>query len=297
MKIVNVYQGTPEWLDARKGEMTGTKAKGLVLGRYANRYEEMLDKYESCDDQQGPKGRAIYDKVEQERVKYLGRKITADFWQYMAELATLGADFDYETPLQHGHRMEPLNIVATLKKLNINEEECDAEPGLWVSSEYDYMACSPDAHEASLTPTWAIECKSLTTAHHLEAVAPYLLRETLEGATQPEMMEAVDLQKTLYPGQDPTEWRDYDLVPDIYKPQVLQYFVVNRELRTLYFSLYDDRVQWEQWRHCILTITRDSIIHEITTQRDELCETHRIINRLSSLCATDAAPATNAPNA
>lgn len=166
------------------------------------------------------------------------------YWDLLAETMAEPAD---ETPIRHGVRMEPENIHATLKKLNIPEEEADADPGMWLCDD-GIKAVSPDCCEASITPTWAIECKSLTSAKHLEAVAPILER---------------------------TDETDYMLIPDRYKAQCLQYFVVNEQLQTLYFSMYDDRIRepWAgKWAHVILTINREDIQVEITEQTELLDE-------------------------
>ena len=81
--------------------------------------------------------------------------------------------------------------------------ELNTDLVMWISEDNPSMAISPDGFTEDLTV--AVECKALSSARHLEALV-----------TQN--------------------------IPDDYEFQVLQYFIVNESLETLYFVFYDPRV-------------------------------------------------------
>lgn len=162
MKVVRVEQNTQEWLDLRKGRITGSKLKDIVVKRGS------------------------------------GRKI--GFYQLIAD--RLALDANGENAMQRGHDLENEAIEAFEHSTDL---KVDKDPGMWLSDENENIAISPDGAEQSETPTWAVEVKCLASARHVEAVLT-------------------------------------DELPGDYKEQVLQYFVVNENLQTLFFVMYDPRV-------------------------------------------------------
>jgi len=91
---------------------------------------------------------------------------------------------------------------------------------MWVSDENDGIAVSPDA---SVGKTEAVEVKCLSSARHIEA---YCTKQ----------------------------------VPDEYRYQSLQYFIVNERLRALHFVFYDPRMPIDFF---YITIKRKDIAKEI----------------------------------
>jgi hypothetical protein len=241
------------------------KAKHLEKAKEIDaKANELLDKAQELDKQ-----------ISDARLASMKLKVTSGYYGYLAE--SLAEEATGENPAERGHRLENENAMITVHKLGIPESTANFDPGIWVSDDFPRLAVSPDVHEVNLEPTWAIECKSLGSANHFAAVVPILTYRRIKairdfqdtGATvadtvQTECNELIQLAactmpEYVYNGQG----REFDFVPDKYKAQALQYFVVNDALQTLYFSFYDDRVYSDDLRHVFLTITRDSIATDI----------------------------------
>lgn len=73
-------------------------------------------------------------------------------------------------------------------------------------------------------------------------------------------------------------------VPDDYEYQVLQYFIVNENLKTLYFVMYDPRMPDKVKLH-YFTITRESVQEQVEIyteyQKQKLAQIDEIINQLT----------------
>jgi putative phage-type endonuclease len=93
---------------------------------------------------------------------------------------------------------------------------------IWTRDENERIAISPDGYMEDLKE--AVEVKCLASANHIKT---YLTKE----------------------------------VPSEYEDQVIQYFVVNSDLETLYFVLYDPRVSVKPYFY--LTINRADIAPKI----------------------------------
>lgn len=115
---------------------------------------------------------------------------------------------------------------------------------IWSRDDNDSIAVSPDGWTDDLME--AVEAKCLSSARHIEA---FLTQE----------------------------------VPDEYKMQAYQYFIVNEKLSTLYFCFYDPRIPCKEFFY--LTITRDSVQKEINEyleyQEVTLKEVGEIVNKLT----------------
>ena len=278
MKIYDISQAeeTDAWKEARIGKVTGTKAAGLALEHYAQK------------DVQKTLSLAAKAKTDAKRQEYLTRarkeeadnrklKVGIDFWRYMTE--TLAMEPDGEPPMERGHRLENENALKTLQKLGIPAESAVFDTGLWVNDDDERLAVSPDVHEDSLEPTWAIECKSLGSAYHLQAVLPLMayqreisVPEPVVGMLMPQVLDARS---------------EYDLIPDQYKAQVLQYFVVNVHLKTLYFSMYDDRFYNGAVAHRFFTVRREQVEGLVEDQRKRETLSLSIIDKLTEAMGGD----------
>uniref|UniRef100_A0A6H1ZB00 Putative exonuclease n=1 Tax=viral metagenome TaxID=1070528 RepID=A0A6H1ZB00_9ZZZZ len=92
---------------------------------------------------------------------------------------------------------------------------------IWEHAKYPNIALSPDGF---IGKTEAVEVKCLSSARHIQAVIE-------------------------------------NEVPAEYKYQVIQYFIVNEKLKTLYFVFYDPRLKIKDFH--VITINRTSLQDEI----------------------------------
>lgn len=122
-------------------------------------------------------------------------------------------------------------------------KKVDSSLALWVRDDNESIAISPDGR---IGKTEAIEVKCLGSARHIEAL--------LTGK-----------------------------VPGDYEYQALQYFIVNDELKTLYFAFYDPRLSVKDFFY--FTINREDKAVEIeeykTYQENTLKEINEIVNKLT----------------
>ena len=113
---------------------------------------------------------------------------------------------------------------------------------LWCREDNENIALSPDG---VISETEALEIKCLNSASHIEA------------------------------------WLTKD-VPSEYEYQVLQYFIVNDKLQTLYFCFYDPRMPKDFFH---FTVTRDDVKEKIAEylvlQQTALAEIEDICNKLT----------------
>lgn len=289
MKIINVSQATETeaWLDERMGRITGTKSGGLALEHYTQTDVEKLMGYLDKALEQAKKAKTPdkaneyyrkaqeYDiKVTEAEAKNKRLKVGVDFWKFLAELWAEPADG--EPPMERGHRLEAENIQITLKTLGFNPVDCVTDCGIWESDDDDRIACSPDAYEHSEKPTWAIECKSLGSAYHLQTVVPWMMHTDAMrshiGNIKPELVEVIEQVLPEYTlGSKAT---GFDFIPDQYKAQVLQYFVVCDSLEVLFFSMFDPRVVGEA-SHQVIPVYRKDITERIENhKRSQLATLH-----------------------
>ena len=277
MKIINVSQATETeaWLNERMGRITGTKSGGLALEHYTQTDVEKLKEYRDKALEQAKKAKTHdkaneyyskaqgYDiKITEAEAKNKRLKVGVDFWKFLAELWAEPADG--EPPMERGHRLEPENIQTTLKTLGFNPSDCVTDCGIWESDDDDRIACSPDAYENTEKPTWAIECKSLGSAYHLQTVVPWMthtdaMRSHIANL-KPELVEAIEQVLPEYTLD--SKATGFDFLPDQYKAQVLQYFVVCDSLEVLYFSMFDPRVVGVA-HHQVIPVYRRDITEQI----------------------------------
>lgn len=281
MKIINVSQATETeaWLDERMGRITGTKSGGLALEHYAQADVQKLVEYRDKALEQAKKAKTPdkaneyyskaqgYDiKITEAEAKNKRLKVGVDFWKFLAELWAEPADG--EPPMERGHRLEPENIQITLKTLGFNLSDCVTDCGIWESDDDDRIACSPDAYENSEKPTWAIECKSLGSAYHLQTVVPWMMHTDAMryhiANLKPELVEVIEQVLPEYTLD--SKATGFDFIPDQYKAQVLQYFVVCDSLEVLFFSMFDPRVVGAA-HHQVIPVYRKDIETEIAEHK------------------------------
>lgn len=191
-------------------------------------------------------------------VKPLSRgadKTPAGFWQLVAEKLAIAPDG--EKDLERGHRLENEALKLTAEKFDL---KLNLDPGMWLSDDHEDIGVSPDAAEDSDTPTYAAEAKCLSSAHHLK----YVIK---------------DLRAKEHDGYNPL-----NSIPDeyssTYREQVIQYFVVNDHLKTLYFTLYDDRIAVDKYMHHVIVIRREDVAEEAAAQKQTQLEILQEVNKL-----------------
>ena len=161
------------------------------------------------------------------------------YWHLLAEKVCVPRDG--EDAKLRGHRLEQQAIqefeLMYGKKANL-------EPGVWQSSFSDDIAISPDAAEPSERPTWAVEVKCLNDADHLM----YTIKD--------KRAKKLD------------DYSAIAQVPSEYKLQVIQYFVVNEDMQTLFFVLHDENVVVDSYRTHVIEIHRKDIEGDIELSKD-----------------------------
>ena len=293
MKILNVSQAqdTEAWLDARIGKITGTKAGTLALEHYAQKdvakLEAMADKAKTEEKAEEYREKARQAKRDNERLK-----INLDFWQFLADM--IAEQPDEEPPMERGHRLENTNIMMACEKFDISPDVVEFDTGMWVSDVDDRIAVSPDAHAKPRifngmehNPTFAFEAKSLGTKYHLQTVVPFRVYQMLNYSETPNSQrnELQSLALKLFPEMLETR-REFDFIPEQYQSQVLQYFVVNPDLHTVYFTMLDDRV-YGSLQHEVFAVERQSVASEIEAQETKELQTLALIDGLQKLGGVD----------
>lgn len=293
MKILNVSQAqdTEAWLDARIGKITGTKAGTLALEHYAQKdvakLEAMADKAKTEEKAEEYREKARQAKRDNERLK-----VNLDFWQFLADM--IAEQPDGEPPMERGHRLENTNIMMACEKFDISPDVVEFDTGMWVSDVDDRIAVSPDAHAKPRifngmehNPTFAFEAKSLGTKYHLQTVVPFRVYQMLNysGTPNSQRDELQSLALKLFPEMLETR-REFDFIPEQYQPQVLQYFVVNPDLHTVYFTMLDDRV-YGSLQHEVFAVERQSVASEIEAQETKELQTLALIDGLQKLGGVD----------
>lgn len=293
MKIINLSQAnnTNAWLQERLGRITGTKSGSLAMGHYPQTDVKKLIEYrdKALEQSKTTKTQTEPDKYFQKAQDYDTRiieaeaknkrlKVGIDFWKFLAE--TMAEQPDSENPMARGHRLEPENITLTLQQLGYEQKDCITDCGIWESDEDDRLACSPDAYENTEKPTWAIECKSLGSAYHLQAVIPWMIHtQNIRHHSLPENLADAAAQ-VLPPAATSLKATGMDFIPETYQAQVLQYFVVCDTLETLYFSMYDPRVYGDA-RHQIIPIHKKDIKPLIAEHKRKQLNTLHIIDTIT----------------
>ena len=293
MKIINLSQAnnTNAWLNERLGRITGTKSGSLALDHYRQTDTKKIIEYRDKALEQAKKATTKdeteehyrtalkYDELLTEtEAKNKRLKVNVDFWKFLAE--TMAEQPDGENPMERGHRLEPENITLTLQQLGYKKNDCVTDCGIWESDEDNRIACSPDAYQNSENPTWAIECKSLGSAYHLQAVIPWMIHsQFVRQHTLPD--DIADMAAQVLPGTTTSfNATGIDFIPDAYRAQVLQYFVVCDTLETLYFSMYDPRVYGDA-RHQIIPVHRKDIKPLIAEHKRKQLNTLHIIDTIT----------------
>ena len=285
MHIIDISQAqdTEAWLAQRIGKITGTKAGALSMEHYA---QKDVAKIEAMAEKAKTDAKRIeyLRKAEQARIDNKRLKVPAEFWAFLAEMWADPAD--NEPPMARGHRLENENIRQACEKLGIDTATVEFDTGMWVRDDDERIAISPDAHEKTEQPTFAFEAKSLGTKNHLMAAVPYSLWHDLHSGDIAVNTNAFhDMLLALFQDVLSDDLTAFDFVPDVYKAQVLQYFAVNDNLETVYFSMLDDRV-YCPLSHVVMTVLRedvqDKVEEQLASERRTLAYVDMLSNEFSA---------------
>lgn len=176
------------------------------------------------------------------RGKYKGRVDgTAGFWKLLAERVSIAKDG--ETDMERGHRLEVMGLSKTNSKFKLNliwkTEEEPTKPGLWVSDQSDDMYISPDAAEDGAKPTYAAEVKAFDTHKHLQIMYEDMQARKVEG------------------------YNPINSLPSDNVDQAIDYFVINKHCKRLYWTLINDMVALENLEHYVIVIDREHVSEQI----------------------------------
>lgn len=217
MKILDLEQRSQEWLDFHEGRISGSSAKDYSSARYIPKAE--LVEFAESKGHEFPKNltmdniRAMLTEDELNEL-YANVQINDSIYKLIAQrIAKPINPNDYADRIPEG-----VTYSAMLRGQILEEEarELISEklgkktiPGrVWQSEENEYMICSPDGEIA-------------------ESIDEYT--DIIE-AVEIKCLDSWKVVKAYYEKHPPSE----------YKPQILQYFVVNDKLKKLYFCIYSD---------------------------------------------------------
>ena len=175
--------------------------------------------------------------------KVLGSKTVRDGFFLEILAERISRDDGYdETELERGIRLESDAIKAFEQATG----KTVAQVGLCVADDCQFIASSPDGLiDNNGKYTEAVEIKCLSSKNHVKA------------------------------------WLD-DKVPSDYYAQVVQYFIVNDDLETLYFTLYDPRISIKPIH--IIEVKRQEIQEDIAEYKQKQIEfLQEIENKLNEL--------------
>ncbi len=201
MKIINVTQGSEEWLKLRLGKITGTRLKSVMGSRAVQ--DTLI--YELVAEQLSGQAEEIYVN-------------NAMRW---------GTDNEDEAVGMY----ESLTGIKT------------SVVGFCISEEFPFLALSPDRlvksgkKQTGKKYTHAVEVKAPSTKT--------VIKYRLDG-----------------------------VVPSEYHWQVVCYFLVNTDLQTLDFIIYDPRIIKEELRITVIKVTRKDLEKDILAAKARLVEFH-----------------------
>jgi len=250
MKIIHIEQGTKEWHDQRRCRITGTKLKA-VMGTTEAR-----------------------------------RSIIAEL---IAEEATeQSKEFKSTATMERGNAEEIFAVKAfearTGKKVD--------RVGMCEHDEYEWIALSPDGlikdAEGKYSEAVEVKCPDSKNAilYKIENMVPMYETGLLTKYTKAEMLEILEktdtphnpkgtiseLEGLLPPGYNgkPSSQAPFLGIPTEYKWQVVNYFLVNNDLKKLHFLIYDARfINDDQKTYTVVVERSNEILQEAIAQAME----------------------------
>lgn len=189
-----------------------------------------------------------------------GNATPAGIYELLAEKIAIPKDGEPER--ERGLRLEEEALLLTQDKFNL---DLDTDCGIWLTDD-GKLGVSPDSAEVGNNPTYAAEAKCLDSKYHLLAI----------------LNDTANKKLPNYNPLDSLKFGTHD-----FTYQCKQYFVVNPNLQTLYFTFYDDRIVLDNIVHYVITITRSDVEEFIDAQeayeRDALAKVDEMIKTLKGI--------------
>lgn len=214
MKILDIEQGTPQWHDARRCKITGTKLKS-VMGTNDAR-----------------------------------RSLIAEL---IAEEATEQSKIFRSTPEMERGTAEEIFAVREFEK---RTGKIVGRIGMCVHPEYDFLALSPDG---------LIQSENGKYEEAVEVKCPDSKKSILyqiENKIPPLETGIAKLSKPTKANPEPelviSATAPFLGIPSEYKWQVVNYFLVNKDLKKLYFLVYDPRFIDEETKLYTVEVSREN---------------------------------------
>lgn len=164
---------------------------------------------------------------------------SAGFWdKLIAEHMAIPADG--EKDMDRGNRLEPENLKRTNELFGLKL----VAGGMWLHK-VKGIHVSPDGEEDTHKPTYAFEGKAFLAKYHL---------------------------RYIYEDLKAKEKDDYEplySVPKEYQEQVIQLFMVNKYLETVYFGMINEMVADERLEHYVIVIDRNATVESLVQAQEE----------------------------
>lgn len=206
------------------------------------------------------KGIITGTKAKQVKPPVRGSKVPVGIYELIAEKIAVSKDGEPER--ERGLRLENEALLLTQDKYKL---DLDLDCGMWFSDD-EKLAVSPDAAQVGDKPTYAAEAKCLDTKNHIQGI--------LQDHTAKQLPQYNPIDSLKIGTSD-------------FTAQVIQYFVINPDLQTLYFTLYDDRVVLDNIMHYVIVVKREHITDFIEGQesyeRDALEKINNLIKVLREI--------------
>lgn len=189
-----------------------------------------------------------------------GNGVPQGLYELLAEHVAIAKDAEPER--DRGLRLENEALELTAQKYGL---KLNLDPGMWFTDDMK-LGVSPDAAEDSNEPTYAAEAKCLDSKNHLQAILnDYLAKKQ--------------------PNYNPLN--SLKISTSDYTDQVIQYFVINPNLNTLYFTLYDDRIALDNVIHYVIEVKREHVAEFVDAQeayeRDAIARVEEMIKTLKEI--------------
>lgn len=248
MKIIDVEQNTEQWLQERRGRVLGSIAQDVIpkppLKADVERVLKDLGmEYIQLEGGIPPTADLLRKLLPLEKLVELGRKEEHKVGFYQLIADVMGIPPDGEDRMDRGHRLEDEACQELTKRTGKKIDKV----GICTRDDEPRIANSPDGLiKENDIYTEAVEVKCLNSAHHLQALIE-------------------------------------NKIPQDYWSQAMQYFVVNDDLRKLYFVFYDPRVTAQPF-HLIEVVREDvqeTVEKLLAYQREALKQADAIIERLA----------------
>ena len=226
--IITTYPDEAAWLIARKGKITGTALKTVATTPTITK-EDIIDILErdAVEYKKSWSKEVLKSLLANAQHDELIANATANAPRkagfYKLIAEQLATPDNWPDPMERGKALEKEAITLFSE---LYKKTVNTDLVTWEREDVGQIAISPDGYmDDGFVISEAVEVKCLSSATHMQAVIENCL-------------------------------------PEEYEFQVLQYFIVNDDLETLYFFMYDPRLP-EKCQHKTFVISRSDKQEEI----------------------------------